>query len=373
MRTPSRPATICNALATQDTIWERAPHTAAKHSILRRYLEAWFPKLAWTGRVVFIDGFAGPGEYKGGEEGSPLIALKAAIEHQHNLSNCELWYIFIEQDKKRFEHLDGLLSRTELPNHVHWRATHAEFSDEFGGILDQLEEKGSNLAPAFIMLDPFGWNGMPYSIIERAAKYPRVEFLISFMYESIARWRNHPDHEETFDALFGCQEWRHADELSSPDERKEYLVNLYQQQLQRAGMRYVRRFEMIDEGGRTEYFLIYATKSLDGLRAMKAAMWKEDPSGSFQFSDVTAGRPTLFTLEPDYVQLKELIVDHFKNRGDFTDAQLELFVLTETPFRESHYKKQILRPMENSGELEVVRSPRRRGWGYPPGTVMRIE
>jgi hypothetical protein len=29
---------------------------------------------------VFVDGFAGPGRYSQGEEGSPIIALKAVIE-----------------------------------------------------------------------------------------------------------------------------------------------------------------------------------------------------------------------------------------------------------------------------------------------------
>ena len=49
-------------------VWPLSPHTAAKHSILRRHLDAFYPKLSsFHGRVVIIDGFAGPGEYTGGE------------------------------------------------------------------------------------------------------------------------------------------------------------------------------------------------------------------------------------------------------------------------------------------------------------------
>jgi three-Cys-motif partner protein len=48
------------------TIWEIEPHTQAKHEILSRYLDAWFPILAsWNTKVLYIDGFAGPGTYKG--------------------------------------------------------------------------------------------------------------------------------------------------------------------------------------------------------------------------------------------------------------------------------------------------------------------
>ena len=34
-------------------------------------------------RVVVVDAFAGPGRYLGGEEGSPLILVKAYLEHSH--------------------------------------------------------------------------------------------------------------------------------------------------------------------------------------------------------------------------------------------------------------------------------------------------
>ena len=47
-----------------DTIWPLEPHTAAKHEILRRHLGAWFPIMcSWNRRLVFVDGFAGPGQY----------------------------------------------------------------------------------------------------------------------------------------------------------------------------------------------------------------------------------------------------------------------------------------------------------------------
>jgi hypothetical protein len=59
--------------------WPIQPHTEAKHRILASYLSAWFPILSLSGfeRVIYIDGFAGPGRYSGGQEGSPIFALKA--------------------------------------------------------------------------------------------------------------------------------------------------------------------------------------------------------------------------------------------------------------------------------------------------------
>jgi three-Cys-motif partner protein len=69
------------------TLWPIEPHTQAKHAILRRYLEAWFPILStYNKRVVYLDGFCGPGRYEGGEPGSPLIALNVAKHHRAALS-----------------------------------------------------------------------------------------------------------------------------------------------------------------------------------------------------------------------------------------------------------------------------------------------
>jgi three-Cys-motif partner protein len=84
-----------------DTIWEIDRHTLAKHAILRRYLEAWLPIMtSWSGRVLYIDGFAGPGKYKGGEDGSPIIALKAARDHRTKIRS-EIVFIFVERDRER--------------------------------------------------------------------------------------------------------------------------------------------------------------------------------------------------------------------------------------------------------------------------------
>jgi three-Cys-motif partner protein len=80
------------------TVWNLDPHTAKKHEILRRYFDAWLPIMAsWNGRVVYIDGFAGPGQYSKGEDGSPIVVLKAARDHTYPIKG-ELVCIFVEDD-----------------------------------------------------------------------------------------------------------------------------------------------------------------------------------------------------------------------------------------------------------------------------------
>ena len=55
-------------MPSKTTTWQLEDHTLGKHRVLRNYMEAWLPKmLQYRRHVMFIDGFAGPGEYaKGG-------------------------------------------------------------------------------------------------------------------------------------------------------------------------------------------------------------------------------------------------------------------------------------------------------------------
>src|SRR5713226_7063464 len=107
------------------TIWSIEPHTKAKHAILQHYLEAWFPILGrWNGRVLFIDGFAGPGIYANGEPGSPLIALMTLLEHpMFTRLHCEFVFLFMEPEEDRAASLNAQLAAFfashPKPNNVH--------------------------------------------------------------------------------------------------------------------------------------------------------------------------------------------------------------------------------------------------------------
>ncbi|HZX45459.1 MAG TPA: three-Cys-motif partner protein TcmP [Candidatus Nanoarchaeia archaeon] len=68
------------------TLWPITPHTQAKHIILQKYLGAWIPIISkYNGKVIYVDGFSGPGEYRDGELGSPLIAIKFLSRNPHHL------------------------------------------------------------------------------------------------------------------------------------------------------------------------------------------------------------------------------------------------------------------------------------------------
>jgi three-Cys-motif partner protein len=349
--------------------WDLAPHTAAKLDILGAYLRAWFPIVSQSrsfDRIIYIDGFAGPGRYKQGEDGSPIIALKAAIGSINDQMRKPFEFHFVERKRRVAAALKANIEdlRRRHPGseniqvYIHpEKSFQAAYEERIRAHL-----QAHPRAAAFALVDPFGWTGIPLSVLSDLMKRPSTEILVNFMFEEINRFINHPDQGHNFDGLFGCEEWRRADRRTGR-ERKRFIVDLYRDQLsQRAGARHVRSFEMRNQRNATDYFLFFASNNRLGLSKMKEAMWKVAPGGFYTFSDATDfGQNVLFGLEPDRHALRRLIEKHFAMKRA-TVQQVENFVVEDTPFLATHYRK-VLAEMEADGALNYLKAPagRRRG------------
>ena len=80
-------------------------------------------------RVLYIDGFAGPGIYEDGEAGSPLTAIDAALNHKTSIdSEIDFW--FIEDDPRRAQKLEPLVSERNLPPNFKLQVFNAKFDDK---------------------------------------------------------------------------------------------------------------------------------------------------------------------------------------------------------------------------------------------------
>ena len=155
--------------STKDSVWELEPHTRAKHEILKRYLQAWVPilSLGRFPRVLYVDGFAGPGIYSGGEPGSPIIALRAARDQQVPIA-AEISFLFIEQKAARAEILEKQIAAEapSLPPNFRFRVRNDTFEAAFGRVLKSYETRSQRLPPTFAFIDPFGWD-VPFSIVAK--------------------------------------------------------------------------------------------------------------------------------------------------------------------------------------------------------------
>jgi three-Cys-motif partner protein len=361
--------------APRTTVWKLDPHTAAKHEILRRYLEAWTAILgSGFPQVVYVDGFAGPGRYDGGEDGSPIIALKAALAQSSRIAG-QVLFLFVEEKLDRAEFLKSLIAELRLPpNFVVEIAGGCSFEEAFRGFYRAHIAQRGKLPPTFAFIDPFGWKGVPFSLVEEILAQSSCEVLVTFMYEEINRFIDHPQQRENFASFFGSTEWTEVSRLTGAADRSRFLHGLYLRQLQRRA-KYVRSFQMRNATNSIDYYLFYATRNILGLKKMKEAMWKVDRTGGFTFSDATdPGQGTLFQ-DPRFEVLFQKIISHFKGQ-EVTVGQIEHFVVAETAFRETHYKK-ILKDLElaNPPRLRILSDApsRRRGTFSSPALRIRIE
>ena len=321
-----------------ETLWEIEPHTLAKHEILRRYLGAWFPILAtYNGRILYLDGFCGPGRYKGGEEGSPLIALKEAMKQSTRITNREVTFLFIDSDIRRIEHLKLELASLSIPANYSVLPIHDQFDNTLKVIFDDLAKQGVNLAPTFAFVDPFGFKGIPFELVERLLKNPKTEVFINMMVDAINRFIEHPDpviQQQIID-LFGTRQV--IDVIGSGGDRVTELRLLYQSQLCKHA-RFVRYFEMRDENNRVIYDLFFATKHPLGHVRMKEAFWRVDPTSGFSFCDRTNPRQMiLFNLDPSR-NLADELFSRFKG-NEISVSMVKRFVEDETPYIASQMRK----------------------------------
>jgi len=335
----------------KEALWELDPHTTAKHEILRRYLAAWFPILGtYHSRIVYIDGFSGPGRYKNGEPGSPMIALDVAVNHRKSTAG-EIMFWFIEERADRLAHLKQELATVPVPAHFRVTAESGRFHEKLGSVLDSIEKYKTALAPTFAFIDPFGFSGIPFSLIERLFNHQRSEALITFMVDAINRFLQHPEDkvvQHIVEAFGGDEAVKIA---KGSGDRSVKLRELYQSKLSTVA-RYVRFFEMRDRQDRPKYYMFFATNNELGHIKMKEAMWKVDPDGEFRFSDATnPGQLVLFEADPTKI-LAAQIREEFRAKGMVTGLKVRTFVENRTVYLRKHMTG-ALKQEEASGHLNV--------------------
>ena len=356
---------------TDETVWMLEPHTAAKHSILRNYLAAWLPIMSkYNKRIMFFDGFAGPGIYKDGEPGSPVIILDLLATHnyQQMLDQCEFVLLFNEVDPKRFAVLQDSIQNylaTHSPLHVNIKLElrNENFSSLVNGIIGSLN--GQPMKPVFAFVDPFGYRDISMTQLAEFLASSGSELFIYFDFNSVVRFGTAGNVDGALSDLFGSNEFRNAPPSGDP-ERGQYFANLYERQLREVlGFPYIQRFEMRNRSGKTGNYLFFCTRNLAGLRAMKDSMWKIDPSGGFSFSDRLAGMDVLFGGADDTTALQVALAQHFAGQT-VSIERVQEYVLTRTPYREAHVKRKTLVPMQKEGKIS---SPNQVRIGqFPDGT-----
>ena len=353
--------------------WALDEHSHAKHAVLREYLKAWLPISAFSeDSFLFVDGFAGPGRYSTGEEGSPTIALRTYLEHRARPRFAGTpYFAFIEGDYDRAAALEAEVKHTldGVASPPPCDVEHGTFHEVLASLRDHLTERRLHLKPAFVMVDPFGIADTPMSDLVWLISNPKCELYVSLMASFITRFEGTESFEQALDALYGTHAWHDFTDLPHPEKRVA-LLNLYERQLRtaRPGLQ-VLRFDLF-EGNAYKYTIFHASRHERACERMKQAIWTLDPSGRFQFrgrGDVD--QLSLFGPRPWSEALCRELLERIPPPPEWTTvAELETYLRSDRTRFHPGQLKTALNDLERDGQIVADPLTRRRRGEFPSRT-----
>lgn len=321
-----------------------------KHIILQNYFPPWASILGSRHReLAYFDCFAGPGEYElEGRKvaGSPVIAVKEAIEFLRSRSDQTLAMYLIEDDPKQVERLvTSLKSLQPYPEHLKVNVLCANSRSYIPNLL--IQSVGS-LSPSFFLIDPYG-HPLPIPTINEILRRERAEALINVMWFRINMDLSNPLVEPNLNELFGSDAWRKQPFIRMHGaEREKAFLNYFMSRLACAYvLPFKVRYDVEDTrgGSRTKYYLLHASNHVKAVLLMKEVMWPlGDEEGTFDYSGESQG--VLISSTPTIQELETILIAEFKGKEvGFDELREQTWML---PFVEKHYRE-VVRRLEGNG------------------------
>lgn len=344
------------------------PHTQLKHLILRSYLQTWVQKLIRglpvSGRLWYVDAFAGAGKDDDDNPGSPAIAL--ACQDEARAAGVVLGnFARLEIRCFETEAANAEALRTVVPPGI---VTQGELSDSMTDI-----DAAIGTSPALFFLDPFGF-GLDGDVIQQCLAGERREVLMLFNdvagmrhlgtagatardSESEVHARVTPDlfsdfYEEAAASVrertenrnaglepnrvraetrltraCGDESWRFHLGYRDDPARRELLLTHFLWQLEQWGATHVLAIPIRKPPDTHVYYLIHASKRAAAYRAMK-----ESVNAALNKSAVGTDATTSMRLElcSDPSKLLLLVEAEFAGRSDVSSDELREFLLGDT-------------------------------------------
>jgi three-Cys-motif partner protein len=308
------------SLGVEESFFDDAPRDSSrvKRQIVTEYFDYYMRVMARNGKTAgYVDLFAGPGIYGGGEESIPILICKKVVSDSRLRENVKLW--FNEGDPEHFEKLKAnidaipdIATLTNVP-----KITSHVISESFSLRLSQMR------TPSFIFADPCGYKGLSLRLIASALKpfgndcvfflnYNRINMKISYdvMNESINTF---------FETARANQIREEVRSIQSPQAREDLILAAITSALRKeAGAHSLTFGFRTREGGGTSHHLVYSTKNARAQNQMKRIYTKAssdqiDGVGSLDYDPHDVAPRTLPLFGP-LVELKERLLQVFAGR-----------------------------------------------------------
>lgn len=337
------------------TYWEEYSNIQkVKHDLIKSYLGGWYPILtSWNGRVLYLDTHAGKGRYTSGADGSPLVAVNTLIQHTFKdriLNGSEVCFYFVEGNPDNVESLKNeVQSLGPLHKNIKIECSQGNCFELLEGLLNDLDSKGHNLAPAFIFVDPYGFK-IPGSILKRLMKHPKVELFINVIWRELDMgMRQDENFKKTIDYIFEGEDWSHIPKINDFDERAHQTVELFRKLTDAKWATYIR---MLGDNKKTRYMLVHLTNHDRGRELIKDCIWKVCPDGGYYAQkNVSVLQEQLIQPEPDLKPLETWVLQQLQI-GPKRWSELHDLILNEQ-WRKTHVNK-VVQGLNKSKKIKAT-------------------
>lgn len=348
------------------------PQTLVKHTILKKYIAAYFQILKQTeDRIYYIDGFAGRGTYKSGDgliPGSPRHALELIAADPELAAKVRT--IFIERDGELFAQLEATLRsfHGEHPDVHEPELANGTFSAEMTRILDSWKADRIPIAPMFVFVDPCGVDGVDFAVVQRLLNSQRkCEVFLFFNIEGVRRILGLRENMgDTLSRLLGGESRatelvRIVDVARNTGEREREIIRYYEGLLRsNTPGKYVISFRVEKEDRRTtSHYLVHVAQHPRGFSIMKDVMWSvgktSEGKGGLQFEQASYS-PIEMLFRPEWDGVKASALEELR-AGPRPVAYFykELVARPENRLCETAYRSALLE-LEHDGKILVLAS-----------------
>jgi three-Cys-motif partner protein len=346
---------------------EQTEQSSVKAAIVSKYFWSWAQVImprAHSGKIAYIDLFAGPGRYKDGSKSTPILVLEKAIK---DATMCRMLVtIFNDLDEENAHSLENEIE--VLPNINRLKYRPQIYSHEVGSeIVEMFSEV--ELIPTFFFVDPWGYKGLSLGLVNSVLKNWGCDCVFFFNYNRINMGLSNPIVKSHMDSLFGVER---ADNLRtrlsslSTKEKELTIVEEIAQALKEMGGEYVLPFGFRnDKGNRTTHHLIFVSKNILGYKIMKEIMAGESSTNeqgvaSFEYSPADRRQPLLFAMSRPLDDLEQMLLTQFAGRKVNLEQVFQEHNVG-TPYIEKNYRD-VLRKLEADHKIipDIPASQRRK-------------
>ena len=253
--------------------------TKAKHFILKHYLQELAFKILRFSDLAYIDGFSGPWESQTEDfaDSSFKIAIEVLREAQRIVEQQtgrrhKIKCFFSEKNPRAFSQLASSISPFNNPSTGFEIET---YCGEFESAVPIIQKFIGRSFP-LVFIDPTGWSGYSFEVIRPLFNAPKCEVLINFMYDFVNRAASMGDPKiiASLNPILGGPGWEQRLDTHLP--KGLAVEKLFRQTLTAAGGFQSVISTKVDRStaDRPHFFIVYGTKSPDGLKAFREVEYK---------------------------------------------------------------------------------------------------